>query len=102
MKLRTFIAVVASPEVRRSGTRIAEMLGPMAGDVKWVASENLHWTLQFLGDVDALEIPIVCKAVTAAAEQLDSFELECRGVGAFPAPNGRGLCGSAPASVHKQ
>ena len=86
MKLRTFIAVVASPEIRRSGAKIADLLRPVAGDVKWVAGENLHWTMQFLGDLDALEIPVVCNAVTMAAQQLEAFDLECRGVGAFPAP----------------
>lgn len=87
MPVRTFIAVVASPEIRRSGVKIAELLRPVAGDVKWVAAENLHWTMQFLGDLDALEIPVVCNAVTTAAQQLEAFDLECRGVGAFPAPD---------------
>ncbi|HEX4413263.1 MAG TPA: RNA 2',3'-cyclic phosphodiesterase [Lacipirellulaceae bacterium] len=87
MKLRTFIAVVASPEVRRSAAKVARLLGPVAGDVRWTPAENLHWTLQFLGEVDLLEIPIVCNAVLAAAGGLESFELECRGVGAFPAPD---------------
>jgi 2'-5' RNA ligase len=87
MKLRTFIAVVASPEIRRSATKVAQQLGPVAGDVRWTTDENLHWTLQFLGEVDMLEIPLVCNAVTSAAAQLESFELECRGVGAFPAPD---------------
>jgi RNA 2',3'-cyclic 3'-phosphodiesterase len=87
MKLRTFIAVVATPEIRRSAAKIAHLLGPVAGDVRWTTDENLHWTLQFLGEIDALEIPLVCNAATSAAGELESFELECRGVGAFPAPD---------------
>src|SRR6185312_4520362 len=87
MKLRTFIAVIASNEVRRSAAKIAQVLGPVAGDVRWTEPHNLHWTLQFLGEVDSLEIPLVCNAVLAAANELESFELECRGVGAFPAPD---------------
>ena len=63
------------------------MLAPAAGDVKWVAAENLHWTLQFLGDVDHLEIPAVCNAVSQAVSELDAFEVEARGAGAFPAPD---------------
>ncbi len=87
MLLRTFIAVVASPEIRRSAAKITEMLRPVAGDVKWVTSENIHWTLQFLGELDSLEIPVVSDAVIKAAASVDAFELECRGVGAFPAPD---------------
>lgn len=82
---RTFIAVVASPEVRQAAVKVAAILRPSAGDLSWVTSENLHWTLQFLGDVEQLEIPGLCNAVSAAVGELESFDLEVRGVGAFPA-----------------
>jgi 2'-5' RNA ligase len=85
MTTRTFIAVSASPEIRRAAGKLADLLRPTAGDVKWVATENLHWTLQFLGDVEELEIPAVCNAVSTAIESLESFDLAARGAGAFPA-----------------
>jgi len=85
--LRTFIAVVASPEIRQSARKVAAILRPAAGDLKWVAADNLHWTMQFLGDVDQLEIPGVCGAVLAATQEFECFELAARGVGAFPAPD---------------
>ena len=81
---RTFIAVSASPEIRRSAGKLMDALRPAAGEVKWVESENLHWTLQFLGELDNLEIPAVCSAVSAAVRELESFDLEARGAGAFP------------------
>jgi 2'-5' RNA ligase len=87
MPIRTFIAVTTSPAIRHAAGRLAELLRPAAGDVKWVASENLHWTLQFLGDVDDLEIPAVCSAVSSAVAEIDSFDLEARGAGAFPSPD---------------
>jgi 2'-5' RNA ligase len=87
MRTRTFIAVTASPAIRQCALKLAAMLGPVAGDVKWVAPENLHWTLQFLGDVEQLEIPGLCSAVCGAAQEIDSFDLEARGAGAFPAPD---------------
>jgi RNA 2',3'-cyclic 3'-phosphodiesterase len=85
MPTRTFIAVAASPDIRRAAAKLADALRPAAGDVKWVAPENLHWTLQFLGDVDDLEIPAVCNAVSTAVAELESFDLAARGAGAFPA-----------------
>jgi 2'-5' RNA ligase len=87
MGTRTFIAVSATPAIRQSAGRLADLLRPAAGDVKWVAAENLHWTLQFLGEVDNLEIPAVCSAVMTAVSELDSFDLEARGAGAFPSPD---------------
>jgi RNA 2',3'-cyclic 3'-phosphodiesterase len=81
---RTFIAVSASPEIRRAAQKLADTLRPVAGDVKWVEPDNLHWTLQFLGEIEQLEIPAVCNAVSAAVRELESFDLEARGAGAFP------------------
>lgn len=87
MPIRTFIAVTASPGIRQAVQRLSELLRPVAGDVKWVEPENLHWTLQFLGDIDQLEIPAVCNAVSTAVTDVESFDLEARGAGAFPAPD---------------
>jgi 2'-5' RNA ligase len=84
---RTFIAVAVSDEIRQSACKLAEVLRPAAGDVKWVSPENLHWTLQFLGEVDILETHAVCTAVSAAAAEIEAFDLECRGAGAFPGPD---------------
>jgi 2'-5' RNA ligase len=87
MRLRTFIAVVASPEIQRAARKLAETLRPAAGDLKWVGLENLHWTLQFLGDIDQLEIPAISSAISSAAQEFECFDLEAHGVGAFPAPD---------------
>ena len=84
MRLRTFVAIPASPEIHRAAGKLADLLRPAANEVKWVAAENLHWTLQFLGDVDELNIPEVCQAVATAALECEPFEIEARGAGAFP------------------
>jgi 2'-5' RNA ligase len=86
MPIRTFIAVAASAEVRHGALKLISRLrlSDAAADVKWVAAENLHWTLQFLGDVDEREIPAVCDAVSMATSDLEPFEIEARGAGAFP------------------
>lgn len=81
---RTFIAVAASPEVRQAALELIDELRPAAGDVKWVAEENLHWTLQFLGDVEDTRIAEVCDRVAGAATEIKAFDLEARGAGAFP------------------
>ncbi len=87
MRIRTFIAVTASPGIRQAALKLTTLLSPAVGDVKWVLPENMHWTLQFLGEVEQLEIPGVCSAVAAGALEVDSFDLEVRGAGAFPAPD---------------
>jgi 2'-5' RNA ligase len=83
-RTRTFIAVEITSALRRRAVELARQLAAASGDVKWVAAENLHWTMQFLGDVDELEIPAVCAAVAAAAAERQPFDLAAIGVGAFP------------------
>lgn len=87
MTIRTFIAVAVSPDVRRQAVKLCDQLRPVAGDVKWVAPENLHWTLQFLGNLDVRAIPEVCDAVAAGAAELEAFEVHALGAGAFPSPD---------------
>jgi 2'-5' RNA ligase len=84
MSTRTFIAVSLPDHVRDRAIALVRQLQPAAGDVKWTARENLHWTLQFLGDVDDTDLPEVCDAVAAAAANVAAFDIEVRGAGAFP------------------
>jgi 2'-5' RNA ligase len=84
-KTRTFIAVEVSGEIRSRARELQRQLEAVAGDVKWVAAENLHWTLQFLGDVDDLDLLAVCDGVTEAVSELEPFGLSVHGAGAFPA-----------------
>ncbi|MGC4005782.1 MAG: RNA 2',3'-cyclic phosphodiesterase [Pirellulales bacterium] len=55
--------------------------------VSWVRPEQLHFTLSFVGDVQDREIPQLLNAVNAAVRDLETFDLMCEGVGAFPSPD---------------
>jgi RNA 2',3'-cyclic 3'-phosphodiesterase len=84
--LRTFVAVEITPAIRkRAGELIAALAGTSA-DVKWVEPHNLHLTLKFLGDVHQQEIVQVCQAMARGAADVEPFELDVRGAGAFPNP----------------
>ena len=82
--VRTFVAVEASPAVRERAARLIEEFAAAGAGVKWVASENLHLTLKFLGDVEQGDIHRVCESVQRAAAEVQPFEFEIRGAGAFP------------------
>ena len=58
---------------------------PQATDVAWVGAENLHITLKFLGGVEDTRLSDVADAVGAAAA-VRAFDVELRGLGAFPTP----------------
>ena len=52
--------------------------------MNWVEPHNLHLTLKFLGEVHEREIAEVCQAVAPGAAEVEPFDLEVRGAGAFP------------------
>jgi 2'-5' RNA ligase len=82
--LRTFVAVEINGPIRARAGELIATLAATTADVKWVEPHNLHLTLKFLGDVHHREIAEVCKAVAQGAAEVEVFELEVRGAGAFP------------------
>ena len=83
---RTFVAVDVSEPVRRRVAELVSALGDGVDGVKWVAAENLHFTLQFLGDVDDAALGDICTKVGRAAADAKPFEIRVAGAGAFPRP----------------
>lgn len=63
-----------------------EKLRSGAGGVAWVASDNLHLTLKFLGGVEPDRMERVATALATAAAGGTPFDLALRGLGAFPSP----------------
>ena len=59
---------------------------PQAASVAWVAVDNLHITLKFLGGVEDTRLPDVSAAL-ARAVSVPAFEVQVLGLGAFPTPN---------------
>ncbi len=83
--LRTFVAVLLSPELKSRINVVQQDLRQIHCDVKWTAEENLHITLKFLGEVKENRMGEVCSAVeNAAVGKFDPFDLCIGGVGAFP------------------
>ncbi len=52
-KIRSFIAVELPAEVKQGLAGLQAKLKAGGKQVKWVEPENMHLTLQFLGDIDA-------------------------------------------------
>jgi len=83
-KTRLLIAVAATDEVYANALSTIKSLQPLTDNVRWVAPENLHWTLQFLGEVDDIDIYAICRAVSRVAAEWTVFSLSSLGVSAFP------------------
>ena len=91
-QLRLFIAVEIASQVR---SKIARHLNRRVTDlkrIKWVAPDQFHLTLKFLGDVPQTEIHHVIRAIESACGRI---EPSLKRSALSPTPNIPVLCGSA-------
>jgi 2'-5' RNA ligase len=80
--VRLFIAVTIKPPPPLR--KVLSRLDMMGRAVKPVSADNLHLTLKFLGDVEAILTPQITDAVQTAVGDLAAFEMPLVGLGAFP------------------
>jgi 2'-5' RNA ligase len=59
---------------------------PSWRDEKWVARDNLHVTLNFLGSVPQADLEPVVDALSGAFSRAEPFDLAFDGIAAIPAP----------------
>ena len=78
-KTRTFIAIEAIDSVHASAITVIDRLRSATDNVKWVEPDNLHWTLQFLGDLGDVEMAEVCLRTVRVAAKHEGFALEATG-----------------------
>ena len=86
---RLFVALEPTDAVRRRiGAAQADLrraAGRGADEIRWVAPENVHLTLQFLGAVPEERVTAVAEAVAEAARSTPGpLSLEVHGAGGFP------------------
>ena len=81
---RLFVAVFPPPGVQAAAHAIGAALRSDRDGVAWVRSANLHFTLRFLGDVDAAGAARIAAAAHHAAGARAAFECALGRPGAFP------------------
>jgi 2'-5' RNA ligase len=84
--IRAFVAIGLGEELKRTLLAVQRQLqaAPAARIVRWVAPENMHLTLKFLGDVETTRVPTCTTALHQSATGLAPFRLMARGLGCFP------------------
>ena len=85
--MRLFLAIEPTPAARTAiGDVVAhasQALGPASSALRWIAPENLHLTLQFLGDVERDRLEGLVAALQPPVA-LPPFEVSVDRFGAFP------------------
>ena len=82
--IRAFFAAEIDERLRRELAAVIEELRPIGAAVRWVAAENLHWTVKFLGEVPLNDAGAIAKAAQAALAGHEPFTGAVDGVRAFP------------------
>lgn len=84
-RVRSFVAILLSDEVRAGVAAEIARLRPLAPRVGWVAAPNLHLTLKFLGELTPDALEQVKDGLTEAVAGAAPFRLHFYDLGAFPA-----------------
>ncbi|HHT9138707.1 MAG TPA: RNA 2',3'-cyclic phosphodiesterase [Candidatus Wunengus sp. YC60] len=86
MNVRLFVAVEITGETRKKLTAFQDKLKKADAGVGWVAPENIHITLKFIGYIDEEKIDAVIDIIKDSVTHIKPFDLGYTGVGVFPTP----------------
>ena len=84
-QIRAFIAIELPAELRLALDQLQALLkSSRQSSVKWVDADSIHLTLKFLGNITSDSIAEITRAMEEAARVILPFNLEVKGLGAFP------------------
>lgn len=82
--IRAFIAIKITAEIKEKLRGIQEKLKPAEAHVSWVNPENIHLTLQFLGNIEEKRVPRIVSQLQESVKTVSPFQLQIGYAGAFP------------------
>lgn len=82
--MRLFIGLPLPHEVESELGRIIAHLKTQGGRVTWVAPENIHMTVRFLGETDDARVPKLTALINEVAQHLRPAHLQIDRLGGFP------------------
>ncbi|HGY89728.1 MAG TPA: RNA 2',3'-cyclic phosphodiesterase [Planctomycetes bacterium] len=83
-RLRCFVGIPLSSQVRGRLEREIGFLQLAGAPVRWVPKENMHITVRFLGEIDPDEVIPVCRVLEEVADEVPRHRLEIRKLILFP------------------
>src|SRR5947199_323890 len=85
--MRCFVAIELPPAIKERLCELRTRLAELDSLVRWTRPEQIHLTLNFLGEVPDSDLAQLCSAMQLAVSTLPPFDLEIAGCGCFP-PHG--------------
>ena len=82
--IRAFIAISLDSKIIDKIFDAMSQLKREIPGVRWVAKENLHLTLKFLGPIDEARIDPISGTLARAVRPFSRFTINAKGLGVFP------------------
>ncbi len=86
-KIRCFIAIELSQEIRQILGQIENELQKTIRGVKWVKPDNIHLTLKFLGHIEKDTVEEIKEILNKIVAATQPFKIRLSQAGAFPSPS---------------
>ncbi|BAT71325.1 2'-5' RNA ligase [Thermosulfidibacter takaii ABI70S6] len=84
MKIRAFVAVELSDEIKNAVSKDAEELKKVGVKGSYPRKEAYHITLKFLGNIDENKVDRILRSLQEKLQGVSPFEIEVADRGAFP------------------
>lgn len=86
MMLRSFIAVEIPANIQSALAGSTATLRKILPKplIRWVAPQNVHLTLKFLGEINPANLELLAEALKAEVATHETFGMSVSGLGAFP------------------
>ena len=84
MTIRVFVAIEINCEIKNKLSEYLSKLKRSGADVKWVAPDNIHLTLKFVGYIEKETLTDLNKIINDAVSGIGPFSISIENIGAFP------------------
>ncbi|MBQ3473638.1 MAG: RNA 2',3'-cyclic phosphodiesterase [Methanobrevibacter sp.] len=85
--IRSFLAIELDEELVPKIIDVQKEFKKTNANIKYVPSENMHFTLKFFGNIDMDMVEDIASAVEKVIKNYSSFDLNIKNCGCFPNKN---------------
>ncbi len=85
--IRSFLAIDLAEDLKPEIADVQKEFKKTGANIKYVPSQNMHFTLKFFGNIDENMVEKISEAVEKVVKNYSSFDLSIGGCGSFPNQN---------------
>lgn len=85
--IRSFLAIDLAEDLKPEIADVQKEFKKTGANIKYVPSQNMHFTLKFFGNIDENMVEEISEAVEKVIRNYSAFDLSIGGCGSFPNQN---------------